>query len=56
MLTELATIVTQVWSWLATLSADANLQPILLIAPAFGVAGATIGLFKRATRIGGRRR
>lgn len=56
LITTLGTNVTQAWSWLGDLLGNTTLVPVLMIPVAFGVARATIGLFRSATRLGGRRR
>lgn len=55
-MSSLGDVVTQVWTWFTGFIGTATQQPIILIPLGFGVAGATIGLFKRGTRVGGRRK
>lgn len=56
LLTTLGTVLTDVWSWFGDVIDLAGAQPVLLIPLGIGVAGSMIGLFKRAVRVGGRRR
>lgn len=56
MLATLGTYVTQVIGWTGDALTDTDIQPFLLIVTAVGIVGAIIGLAKRITRIGGRRR
>lgn len=54
--TSLNTMVGHVWDSIGSYITLATGQPVLLIPLAFGFAGATVGLFKRMTRLGGRSR
>ena len=56
LLTVLGNVLTAVWGWFGDVIDLAGDQPILLIPAGIGVAGALIGLFKRAVRVGGRRK
>ena len=56
LLTVLGNVLTSVWGWFGDVIDLAGDQPILLIPAGIGVAGALIGLFKRAVRVGGRRK
>lgn len=55
-MTEMLGVVTQVWTAATGYITTATSQPILFIPLAFGFAGATVGLFRRMTRLGGRSR
>ena len=52
----ITTVVSQVWTWFGSVVNTANSTPVMWLPVGFGVAGATVGLLRRATRIGGRRR
>lgn len=52
----IGTALSSVWSWFSSMISTANSYPIIWIGLAFGIAGATVGLLRRATRVGGRRR
>ena len=45
-------VVSQVWDAATGYITTATNQPILFIPLAFGFAGATVGLFRRMTRLG----
>ena len=49
-------VVSNVWTQFGTFVNTAESNPMILLPIAFGVAGATVGLFRKATRIGGKRR
>lgn len=51
----ISTIVTQAWGWFAEAFTQAQSHTEMYIPLAIGIVGASIGLFKRAIRIGGRR-
>lgn len=55
-LETIATVVGQCWTWFSGAVATANSNPVMWVPVGFGIAGATIGLLRRATRVGGRRR
>ena len=55
-MTAMLGVVTQVWTAATDYIGTATDQPILFIPLAFGFAGATVGLFRRMTRLGGRSR
>lgn len=50
------TVLGDVWTWLGTTIDTANSHPVMWVPVGFGIAGACIGLLRRATRVGGRRR
>lgn len=50
-----STIVTQAWSWFAEAFTQAQSHTEMYIPLAIGIVGASIGLFKRAVRIGSRK-
>ena len=52
----LSGMIGNVWTQIGSYITLATSQPVLLIPTAFGFAGATVGLFRRMTRLGGRRR
>ena len=52
----ISTVVTQVWTWFATAVTTANSNPVMWVPVGFGIAGASVGLLRRATRVGGGRR
>lgn len=52
----ISTVVTQVWTWFATAVTTANSNPVMWVPVGFGIAGASVGLLRRATRVGGRKR
>ena len=52
----ISTVVSQVWTWFGTAVSEANSNPVMWVPVAFGIAGASVGLLRRATRVGGRRR
>lgn len=63
-MTELLSVVSTIWTAIFGGSGEgasagfismALNQPILLVPIGFGFAGAVVGLFRRMTRIGGRR-
>lgn len=63
-MSQLLTVVTTIWEAIFGGSGEgasagfismALNQPILLVPIGFGFAGAVVGLFRRMTRIGGRR-
>ena len=63
-MTELLSVVSTIWTAIfggtgegatAGFISMALNQPILLVPIGFGFAGAVVGLFRRMTRIGGRR-
>lgn len=56
MWTALSGMVTNIWTAVGDYITTATEEPVLLIPLAFGFAGATVGLFKRMTRLGGRGR
>lgn len=55
-LTGISTVVTKVWEWFTGFVGTATDNPVILVPIGFGIAGATVGLFRRATRVGGRRK
>ena len=55
-MTEIGSVVTQVWTWFGNCVTTANTNLVMWVPVAFGIAGATVGLLRRATRVGGRRR
>ena len=52
----ITTIVTEVWGWFAGVISTANSNPVMWVPVGFGIAGASVGLLRRATRVGGGRR
>lgn len=54
--TGLGTALTAVWGYIGDAISFANDNPVVWAGAAFGIAGAAIGLLKRAVRVGGRRR
>lgn len=52
----LTTAVTFAWSQLSEAVSFATANPIIVVGAGFGLVGAAIGTFKRAIRVGGRRR
>lgn len=55
-LETIGNVVSQVWSWFGDAVSTANSNIVMWIPVGFGIAGATVGLLRRATRVGGRRR
>ena len=55
-LTGIGTVVSKVWDWFGDFVTTATDNPVILVPIGFGIAGATVGLFRRATRVGGRRK
>ena len=51
-LDAMLTVVGNVWDAASGYISTATSQPILFIPLAFGFAGATVGLFRRMTRLG----
>lgn len=45
-----------VWSGFGDAVTTANANPVMWVGVGFGIAGATVGLLRRASRVGGRRR
>ena len=56
MWTALSGMIGNVWTEVGNYITTATSEPVLLIPVAFGFAGATVGLFRRMTRLGGKRR
>lgn len=52
----ISTVVTKVVSWFGDGIAVFNDHPVMWVPVGFGILGATIGLVRRATKIGGGRR
>lgn len=52
----ISTIVTAAWGWFGEAFTQAGNHTEMYIPLAIGIVGASIGLFKRAIRIGGKRR
>lgn len=52
----LETAVTFAWTQLGQAVTFATANPIIVVGAGFGLVGAAIGTFKRAIRVGGRRR
>ncbi len=52
----IGTIVTQCWTWFTGVITTANSNPVMWVPVGFGIAGASVGLLRRATRVGGGRR
>ena len=50
------TALSQVWTMFTSCISTMNENPVMWLGSAFGAAGAIIGLVKRSTRVGGRRR
>lgn len=55
-LTTIGTIVTAAFGWLGTAFTTATTHTEMYIPLGIGVVGAAIGLFRRSTRVGGKRR
>ena len=55
-LTAVSGVVADVWGYFADCVTTANTNLVMWVPVAFGIAGATVGLLRRATRVGGRRR
>lgn len=55
-LTGIGTVVTQVVSWFGDAIGVFNDHPVMWVPVGFGILGASIGLVRRATKIGGSRR
>ena len=55
-LSTIGTVVTQAWTWFTGVVTTANANPVMWVPVAFGIAGASVGLLRRATRVGGRRK
>lgn len=55
-LQSIGTIVTSAFGWLGTAFTTASTHTEMYIPLGIGVVGAAIGLFKRSTRVGGRRK
>lgn len=55
-LTTIGTIVTAGFGWLGTAFSTAATHTEMYIPLGIGIVGAAVGLFKRSTRIGGKRR
>ena len=54
-MTAISTIVTAAWGWFGEAFTQAATHTEMYIPVAIGIVGASIGLFKRAVRVGGRR-
>lgn len=52
----LSTVMTFAWGELTNAVGFATANPIVVVPVGFGIVGAAIGCFKRAVRVGGRRR
>lgn len=52
----LTTAVSFAWDQLGEAVTFASANPIIVVGAGFGLVGAAIGTFKRAIRVGGRRR
>lgn len=52
----LSTVMTFAWGELTNAVTFATANPIVVVPVGFGIVGAAIGCFKRAVRVGGRRR
>ena len=55
-LQSIGTIVTAAFGWLGTAFTTASTHTEMYIPLGIGVVGAAVGLFKRSTRVGGRRK
>ena len=53
---NVTTVVTEAWSWFGEAFTQAASHNEMYIPLGIGIVGAAIGLFKRAIRIGGKRR
>ena len=52
----ISTVVTAVWGWFSGVVTTATANPVMWVPVGFGIAGASVGLLRRATRVGGRKR
>ena len=52
----ITTVVTNVWGWFGGVVGVATSNPVMWVPVGFGIAGASVGLLRRATRVGGRKR
>lgn len=52
----LSDVMTFAWAELANAVTWATANPIVIVPVGFGIVGAAIGCFKKAIRVGGRRR
>ena len=52
----ISTVVTSVWGWFSGVVTTANSNVVMWVPVGFGIAGASVGLLRRATRVGGRKR
>ena len=52
----ISTVVTSVWGWFAGVVTTANTNLVMWVPVGFGISGASVGLLRRATRVGGRKR
>lgn len=55
-ITTISGMVTSAWSWVGGAFTAAGTHTEMYIPVAVGIVGVAIGLFKRAVRIGGKRR
>lgn len=55
-ITTIGSMVTTAWGWVGTAFTTASNHTEMYIPVAIAIVGAGIGLFKRAIRIGGRRK
>lgn len=55
-LQSIGSIVTAAFGWLGTAFTTASTHTEMYIPLGIGVVGAAVGLFKRSTRVGGRRK
>jgi hypothetical protein len=55
-ITTLSSMVTTAWGWVGSAFSTASSHTEMYIPVAVGIVGVSIGLFKRAVRVGGRNR
>lgn len=52
----ITSVASTIWTEFGTAFTQAESHPVMFIPLAFGIVGGAIGLFRRATKIGGRRK
>lgn len=55
-ITTITSMVSTAWGWVGTAFTTASNHTEMYIPLAIGIVGAAVGLFKRAVRIGGKRK
>lgn len=48
---SISTVVAEVWTWFGSAISIANANPVMWVPVAFGIAGASVGLLRKATRV-----